>query len=223
MGGAARVALVGAGLLLLSTGCARTRITSFVDPDFRDTRYENVLVLAQHRELSQRRSVEEAFVKQLREAGVPARSALEVMPPTRAYTEDELKAMVDREGVDGVLEVTLLDAWEVQYYVPPTVRTYDDRRLLAWRFGPHGYGGRTAWAVGETTTFVSGGYYTTEPQAEHRLVLYDVPSRRTAWLATTLTAGTSTSDVEEIAESMAKAAVKQLLVERIVEYTGSDR
>lgn len=84
-------------------GCASTKMHSFVDPDFREHRYSRLLIAVQLDHLDQRDDAEHEFVKRITKCGVECLRALDVLPPTRKYEDEQFRKALTDARVDGVL------------------------------------------------------------------------------------------------------------------------
>lgn len=207
------------GLLALSlpAGCATTQVHSFVDPDFRERRFQKLLVSPAYRDLDLRDTCEKALIEALSKHPVQAVASSELFAPTREFTDAEIAERLAAEGFDGVLTIRETDSVEEVEYVPPstTTRTTIYSVPLAHRY----YLGRgpARRYDARTTTDYRGGYYVRTPRLHHELTVSDPRTRKTAWLATTVTRGTSESGPEAMFESLAQEAAFRLAADGLIE------
>jgi hypothetical protein len=115
--------------LVLITGCATTSISSFRDPSFVGKRFQRILVVAPFADLESRTKAESAFVEGLAKYAVEGISSILVLMPTRTYTSEDLSKLLSENQIDGVLLVTLTDAYTTQTYVPGSSSTYGQATL----------------------------------------------------------------------------------------------
>lgn len=176
-------------MVMMCGGCASTKLHGFVDPDFRDHRYSRLLVAVQLDHLDQRDDAENEFVKRLRERRVECLRALDVLPPTREYDDQQFREALAGAQVEAVLIVRETEYYEDEYYVPPSSSTYTTGNLSANTY----YHGNTASTLGTVRstshTTTSGGYSYRKPRVRHEAQLWDVETGRMAWVGSTFTRG----------------------------------
>lgn len=203
-------------LAVLCGGCASTKMHSFVDPDFQGHRYERLLVAVQLEHLDQRDDAEREFVKRLGKHGVICLRALDVLPPTRKYDEEQFQKALSDTGVDGILIVRETDYYEDEYYVPPSSSTYTTGNLSS---NTYYHGNRsstigTAHSTSHTTT--SGGYTYTKPRVRHEGQLWDVQTGRMAWIAGAFTRGNARARFRHLTSSVAEEMAETLCEEGLI-------
>ena len=206
--------LIGANCFL--AGCASTDMHSFVDPDFRGHAYQNLMISVQIDKLDQRDDAETIFTKEFDEIDGRCLRALDVLPPTREYTDAQFQRALKDAGVDGVLIVRMTEYYEDEYYVPPSSSTYTTGTLSAHTY----YHGNTASTYGTASstshTTTSGGYTYTKPRIRHEAQLWDVTTGRMAWIGGTFTKGNAYARFKHLMSSVAEETCETLEKEGLV-------
>jgi len=191
---------------------SRTEIHSFVDPEFRDTRFNHLMVTMQLPNLDQRSAAETTFAGTLTYGSLSSVRSLDVVPPTRKLDDDRFTTALADAGVDGVLIVRLTDYYEEQAYIPETTMTNMSGNLSANTY----YYGNLASTTGQvdTTTYstTTGGYAIGMPRMRHEVQLWDVESGKMAWIAGTHTEGVWSRRFEDLMAGLAEK-VRETLVE----------
>ncbi|HPB04418.1 MAG TPA: hypothetical protein PLH00_06250, partial [Bacteroidaceae bacterium] len=84
-------------LIYLYIGCVSvsTKINSITDPDYKGTKLSHLLIFANVNDLGMKQSIEQKFIKTFTSKyDVKASAGHEILPPTRQYTETELKTIL---------------------------------------------------------------------------------------------------------------------------------
>lgn len=100
----------GALLGLALAGCASTSLTAYQDPAFATAGFGKVAVLAMGVQLDERIALENQLVGALRNKRVTADSTVQLFPPTRPMSDEELSAALLSSGYDAVLYVQRVEA-----------------------------------------------------------------------------------------------------------------
>ena len=193
-------------IVILLSGCASTKMRSFVDPDFRDKVYDRILIAPMYTDLEQREKAEEKFVDAFDESVAECVPSLTIMLPTRKYTDDQLFGLLSDSNVDAVLFVRQTD-----YYEDVSSTTTTSGTLSANTF----YYGQTANTYG-TMRSTSHTTQTRKPRVRHELNLFDVDTRRMAWLGTSFTKGNAHARFKHLVESVAEDTVDALLDDGLI-------
>jgi hypothetical protein len=200
------LALIG----LLGTGCASSKLTSFTDPDFRGRVYRSVLIAAHSPHLDDRVDIEERFVKEFEDCACTCRRSVDVLLPTRQYADAELFEIFERHGFDAVLSIQQTDYYEEEEYVPRsyTTQTYGNLNASTFYAGPSAYTHGNVY--GRSYTQEHGGYVRRLPRVRHEIILYDVQSRRPAWIGGAFTQGDHRARSKHLIKALAKETVEAL-------------
>ncbi len=191
--------------LLLIVGCATTNLTSFRDPEFAGKNLHKILVVVPFSDLESRQTAETAFVNRFAGYGVEAVPSMQMLMPTRTYTNEELAKILFENKVEGVLIVKLTDVSSTQTYVPQSSSTYGQGTLS----------GNTINYSSQTYSY--GGYYISKPRVRFELQLFDVSSGKVAWVGTSLTRGNAYARFKTLINSLAGSAVRQLVQDGLVQ------
>lgn len=183
---------------------ADTRVTSVLDPSVGRPTFQKILILALFADLESRMEAESIFVENLAERNVGGISSITVMPPTKEYGQDELLQIIDKSGADGILIVSLTDAYTKEIYIPQSSETTGSGFV---------YGNIIDYSSRTTHT---GGYYVSKPRVHYELRLIDVATGDTAWLATSLTRGNAFARFNTLMDSLARMAVQKLEEDGII-------
>ena len=197
-------------------GCASTKMHSFVAPDFREHRYSRLLIAVHIDHLDQRDDAETEFVKRISKCGVECLRALDVLPPTRKYEDEQFRKALTDARVDAVLIIRETEYYEDEYYVPPSSSTYTTGNLSANTYY-YGNRSRTLGTVHSTShTTTSGGYTYTKPRVRHEGQLWDVQTGKMAWIAGTFTRGNAYARFRHLTSSVADEVADTLWKEGFI-------
>ena len=108
---------------LFLVGCNSTSLVNrWNDPKFTGPALEKILVIGIIKDDIQRRSFEEEFSKLITSNGRAGIASYTLMPDLQSVDEkEEVLAVVDKVGADGVMIVTLQGVSKQQRDVPPSV------------------------------------------------------------------------------------------------------
>lgn len=199
------------------TGCAQqtsSRISSFVDPAYQGTVFTSLAVEAESG-LQEREIIERTATARLNAAGINTVASLDLLPPTRDYSQPTRKRKMVNSGMQGLLVITPADKRIIEDYIPGT------------RFGPGfspyaGYGryGRyDHFGVGGGMNF--GGYYDPpvvlhEPQADYIASIYALPKFDRVWTAEFSVRGASGMDFDAVAGRFAETIIRRLASDGLI-------
>lgn len=184
--------------ILFIVSCASTSVTSFRDPAFATKTFQRMLIVAPFADLESREKAEGAFVEHLAKYSVEGIPSIRIFMPTRTYTNEELVKLLSENKIEGVLVITLTDAYKTQAYVPAFSSTYGQASLT----------GNTVNYSAYTQQY--GGYYISKPKVRYELRLYDVLTGNTAWVATSLTRGNAFAHFDTLINSLADTTTEKL-------------
>lgn len=194
---------VGAG-----SGCASTEMRTFTDPDFKDYHCKHVLVAVRLPHLDQQADAEDVFLKKFADTDVRCSRSVDILPPTRQFSDEEMFAVIAEQGIGSVLIIRETQYYEDQVYIPESSTTNTYGTLSANTY----YHGNTASTYGSLNatsyTHKSGGYYVSKPRVRHELELYDVASRKVAWIGGAFTRGNAKANFKTLITALASETVK---------------
>src|SRR5450755_4718777 len=97
------------------SGCVKTSIQGYADRDLPSQTIQHLAVyVAAPGPLAS--SMQSSVAEEARKRGVMAEDALTILPPTRTYTDAEVRKALAERGVDGVLLITVADSGVVSQY-----------------------------------------------------------------------------------------------------------
>jgi len=166
-------------------GCASTEISTVRNPESYNTKFENILVVVPFTDIGLRRQTEGIFVSKFNSSDMKALSSLELMPPVKDYSDQELMNILDKNKVDGILTVALKDYWTSESYVPKSSSTQGSANLY----------GNSLYYRSYTQQY--GGYYVSKPNVSFETRLFDRRSGEVAWLVSSTTSGNAFADYEK--------------------------
>lgn len=183
---------------ILITGCAWTKISSVKDPDFANVKFSKILVFAPFSDLEYRQTTEGKFQNALNQKGVIPVKSLDLFPPTREFSEYGIMNVLDKNGIEGILFVTLADYWTSQTYIPESSSTQGSASLI----------GNTIYYSGRTQNY--GGYFISKPNIAFEMRLYDIQTGRMVWIAKSDTRGNAYADFGVMISSLANETANKL-------------
>lgn len=213
--------------LALITGCASTAVNSMVSPELGSRRFARVMVLAEIGDLGLRQQAEAAFAAEISGderatseggmicdticrsasdvAGSSARqtrfvAGATILFPGKSYSQEEVRAALQKNGIDAILVLFPTAVGASESYIPPTYTT----RCTAWN-------GSTGCS---TTAGPSASIQ--RPWASFAARLFDVQSGDALWISTSNSSGTAFASYATIVESVAKTTVEKLKADRII-------
>lgn len=192
-------------ILIAATGCVRTNLTSYSDPSLSSGyRLGKVMVFAGELPLDERAAVETKFVEQFASEKVQAVRGMDVLPPTRQFTQEEVGQVVQREGVDSVLMMVGYSKSTSSTYVPPTYYPGNTTGTVQ-------YFGNTAYIQTYTQPgYTTGGYSIRKPVYAYKLNLHDARTGQIVWTASADARGSAFADAETFGYSTAATTITKL-------------
>lgn len=179
--------------------CASTDISSFKNPDINFSDYKKILVYGNSRDIDFQKSIENFLVITFKENNIEAVSSIELIPPLKEYTEEDIQKILYENEIDGYLSVSVVSATEESVYIPQSSHTYYRSQYVNGSYSSIPY------------TMTSGGYSVTYPKASFDIILTDIKSGKIAFKATANSEGDEFSDMKTIAESLACAIVEEYI------------
>ena len=180
-----------------------TNVSSIKDPDFNNAKYSNVLVFSTVGDLSVKQTIENAFVEQFKNKKINVFTGVNVFPPTRQYTEEDINKRLNEFGIESVLIFTLSKYNEKTEEVDLGQTSFTSGNAYT-------YGNNINY--NSTTTSQHNKFSYSIINVTYQFELIDVQTNRKAWMATT---NTSTAWMlipteKAIAKTIAKNLVNQL-------------
>jgi hypothetical protein len=195
-------------ITLILTGCASTKLTSFVDPDFTNTTYKKVLIFYPSSDLDEKKEAEAIYREAFLEYGIKTFSSIELFPPTRNLSVDNMIEIMKEKEIDAVLFVEFTDAWTDASYVPETQTTTKKGNVNVF--------GNTATYKEKSTTYTSGGYYINKPRIQFVTRLVNLEKDHIAWIGSSLTKGNAFAKFHKLISSLAETTIEDLIKNKLV-------
>jgi hypothetical protein len=203
------VAIIIVSSQLLFLGCASTKITSFKDPDYQNTNFKRILIVANTNDIENRQLLETKMVESFSKEGIFALESYKLFPPTREFTGDEKVSLMLKNNIDAYISISVGESGVSQVYIPQTSSTTKTEGNV------NVYGNSANYKQKSTTTY-DEGYTVEKPWAKITTNLYDVSNGKMAWIATSYTGGNAYASKKTIVNSYSNKIVEKLLEEGLV-------
>jgi hypothetical protein len=201
------------GTALLIQGCQSTNFTaSWTTPDHTARNFKKLLIVGMSRNIPARTTVEDEVVYWMRLKKINAVSASDVLPVDRSQVPKEkeaIKKILDNEGFDGVLTVSLMDVKRETRYVQGS-----NYYAPATFYGGY-YGSFYSYYPNMYSNVYQPGYYVNSQTIYLETNLFDVSSGDLIWSAQSDTQ--DKSEIDELANSYAKGLVSHVLKRNIIQ------
>lgn len=195
-------------LVGLLAGCARTELASYVDPAYQGRpKFTSAVVFAPNIPLKERSRIEDVAVEALAERGVAASRGMDVIPPTRQMTNEQVADAIIARGFEAVLIIFPTGKGTTETYVPPTYHpgtTTGSATTL---------GNTTYFNFQQSPGYTTGGFNVSKPVASYRASLIDVRSGAVIWTADASSRGSAFDDYVTLGASMARESVSSLVAD----------
>lgn len=194
--------------VLFCFGCASTNITSITDPDYRGTQVKHLLIVADLKDLSMKQSVEQKFKEtMMNNYTVNVSASYDVLPPTREYTEKDLRSIFSKNGIDSVLMLTVTDAG-YQTETHTVNQPYRTQGQVTRTGNQYQY---------QATT--SGGpqtYTNNKPYLSMRTEILDPFKKKVIWVATSNSKGNSWVNINFVLSNYINEVAKKLAADGLI-------
>jgi hypothetical protein len=200
-------------LALIFVRCATTSISAIRNKEVEPITFNRIMVFAPFEDIGWRQKTEASFVsKMLRKEiygklGPPRNpyykdyvethyaetcscgvSSIDIIPPFREYSPEDLRSRYSKSKIDGILVVALEDFWTTDFQV---------FKYLSY-----------------TQSVI--GYTVSKPRMMFDVRLVDVASGEIVWMATAVTAGNAFADRSDLLESLAGSIAEELFKEKFL-------
>ena len=196
--------LIGASVLAACT--ARTSVTSFIDPAYRQTQtFSSVAVFAVGVDLEEQQTIEDTVAQRFAEHNVRAIRGIDLVPPTRRVTKEEWTQDILASGADTVLIISKTGQGVSHAYVPQTYypgSTSGTAQTL---------GGTTFFNFSQSPGYTTGGHTISKPRATYTAVLLNVHDGQPMWKADAKSRGNAFADFNDLGRSLAEETVDKLI------------
>ena len=173
-------------LFLSLTACSSTSLVNrWNDPEFNGPPLKKILVIGIIKDDIKRRSFEQEFTKLISGKDLVGVASYTMLPDLQSADEkEEILAVVEKVGADGVLVITLQGVTKEQRDVPPSV---DYVPTMGYGYGMYGYYGMRHSAV------YNPGYTVTDTIVRMDTKLFAVSSEKMIWAGKTESFNASSS------------------------------
>jgi hypothetical protein len=191
-------------LLIASPAALAFRSTdfeSYTDPDYKGYAPKKIILMVTNASNETRQNIEQRLAETLKKSNVIVVPYREYFPPTRQWSKEDQAAILQREGVDSGMIITI--GASSSSVIPIATQTYGSYGV----FGSYGSNGTfNANGSGSSTSY---NIVSTKSKAETSVVLLHLEANRTAWYADITTKASGTLFVSEKGD--AKAFVKGIV------------
>jgi len=166
-------------IFFLSLGaCSSTSLVNrWNDPEFKGPPLQKILVIGIIKDDIKRRSFEQEFSKLISGQGLTGIASYTLLPDLQSADEkNEVLAVVEKVGADGVMVVTLQGVSKEERDVPPSV---DYVPTMGYGYGMYGYYGMRHTAV------YNPGYTVTDTVVRLDTKVFAVSSEKMIWAGKT--------------------------------------
>jgi hypothetical protein len=184
--------------LLSLAGCAATKMTSMVNPEWNRTSLERVVVFYSGSDLNIRRQVEIRFAERGPAYGVEFVPSYQILFPGTEYSEEQLRTIFAEHSIDAVIAISITNAGVSSTTMPQSTST--SCTLSS-----------TSQGCIQAETRTSGGGQMNKPWANFAITLADVKLLQTAWVATAGSGGNAWAKNRDVRNSMVDETLKQLV------------
>jgi PBP1b-binding outer membrane lipoprotein LpoB len=107
--------------IVLVTSCAgtsstKTVISSFKDPEYAASSLGKIMILVPFEDLALRKQAEHTMATKINQSGAIAVPSMEILLPTRTYSEHEALTVIHENNIDRILIVSLRDTQSHRFY-----------------------------------------------------------------------------------------------------------
>ena len=194
-------------LSFLLGACSSTSLVNrWNDPEFKGPPLQKILVIGIIKDDIKRRSFEQEFSRHISGNGRTGIASYTLMPDLQSTDEkEEILAIVEKVGADGVMVVTLQGVSKEQRDVPPSV---DYVPAMGYGYGMYGYYGMRHTAV------YSPGYTVTDTVVRLDTKVFAVSSEKMIWAGKTESFNPSSS--QSVVSELEKLVISDMKKSGIV-------
>ena len=104
---------------IMLSSCANTKFTKqWVDEDFNEQPYDDILVLVVADKMGNREDAEDYIVKKLGEAGIDAMQSYDILPKTETIDREAVGKAIEGLHLDAVIVMFATGVTEEEYFIP---------------------------------------------------------------------------------------------------------
>lgn len=199
---------------LLLVSCVSTRITSVTDPQYKSFIIDKVVVVMNTSDLDLKIKIESYLVSELNKKGVIAYTGYDVLPPTRNYSENDLKAAFAKNNIDSILFIAIAEMGYSQQTMT-TYQPYTSQGTIT-RMGSNQYQYSMQTQGGPQTHTI------TKPRLNVITQLFDAKNGNKIWMSTARSSGNAFASINDTFKDYGIEIVKKLQADHLIEKTNPD-
>ncbi|MGE5607260.1 MAG: hypothetical protein ACM3YE_16410 [Bacteroidota bacterium] len=197
-------------LAILVCAFTSSNIVSFKDPNFNDITYDKILIVVSINDLNFKELFESTVQSKLLSNGINALTSVKIIPPLRKYSEEEITDILNKNEIQAVLIINILNYQENEKYIPPISQTTSGNAYV--------YGNSINF---NSTTSTIGGYNLKTLNVQCHYDFVDVKSGKIAWIAESKTKanGLLFTTEKSITKYISDAVIKKLIEDQLIVAT----
>ena len=201
-------------LCLILVSCVSTHITSVTDPQYKSFVIGKVVVVLDTSDLDLKIKIESNLVSELNKKGVIAFNGYDVLPPTRNYSENDLKNIFAKNNIDSILFISIAEMGYSQQTLT-TYQPYTSRGTIT-RMGPDQYQYSMQTQGGPQTTTIK------KPRLNIITQLFDAKNGNRIWMSTARSSGNAFASINDTFRDYGIEIVKKLEDDHLIKKTKTD-
>jgi hypothetical protein len=200
--------------LVLACGGGTKFVGTWVNPEYQGATVDDVLVIGVGKDQVARGMYESALASHLQESGVTAHQSITVLPTADMLTKEQVVAIIQDKGIEGVIVTRVIDVQETEEYVPPSTTVYSGPGYGYPSYGRPYYGSYYGYYSQSYEVTHTGGYTYTNVTVTLETNLYDASDESIVWSGRSETF--NPNEVGDIIKPTAKMVVDQLIDEGLI-------
>jgi hypothetical protein len=215
-----RQSIITAFCILLFSSCTSNRqwLPSYTDPAFAGVSFRSIAALSDTGDLEWRKAFERTLTEEMLDEEAVCIEASALMPPTRSYTEVQLREILRERGIDAWLTVRAGRTESYEEIIPEIRETVKEKEPIVERVR---YREKGKWVEKDSvtgtreiaTTKTNPAHTVLHTRVQFHLELVDVISGRTAWIGD-YTAVVDRPYMGDLCESIARQLIKDGIVRK---------
>ncbi|MCZ2204437.1 hypothetical protein [Bartonella sp. A05] len=213
--------------LLMLTACnntttrnATTQLNGISDPSYRGNfQTKKMVVLSFGMPVPERQTLEHTLAQSLVKYDIKILSGLDIFPPTRGYSEEDINKIVqskeiykiaENQGADTILIISSYDRDISEEYIAPTYHPGKSTKYVSV------FENSTVVDTYETPAHTTGGYTISRPGMKVKVRLDSVKNKETIWMAEGSSGGGDFASFSDLAASVAETTIEKLSKEGLI-------
>jgi len=169
-------------IILIAAGCIKTQVRSYTDTKYTSYQIESVAILTISKDIGLSSAIEDSLSKMFTEANVVSVKSRDILPPTRGYSEEEIRNAFLSRGITSLIVVYVGGSSQTSQVIGQQTfgRAYTTASGSAYSLGNNAYGNATATTTSSESSFPIVGHKR-DTIADTKL--YDIASGNVIWTA----------------------------------------